>query len=396
MLHYFILSTPSFVCLFWAFALLMKKGKNKQTEKVLAIDLLFNSVVFYIYGSFFISDNDYEYRYLQDIVYTFFLPMLYPLHMIYAKRLTDTNKFQWWLVLAFAPPFVLTVLTATGYLLMGEDNSVIYARDFLFNYEEKHFPVNYPLFKLQYFWNEMLFIIVISLQTLTTFIYFLYRIFEYRRQLKEFYSNPDDHFQRNFYFILTAIGIYSLLTFIVVLADLNSYNSCPLYVNTIFIFFAISSYILAYGGYHIQYTAEDFARQLSQADLAEKQNNNTFGDDCDKKKSYNPRLVSLFTRLIEEDKIYLKNDLRLDEVAAMIQTNRCYISRLINEEYQCTFSEYINGCRIAYAQELMQQNPSMKQEVVAAESGFSHVASFSRTFRQVRGIPPKEWLKQQQ
>ena len=395
MLQYFILSTPSFVSLFWAFALLIKKGKNYRTERVLAIDLLFCSVVFYIYGSFFVSDTDYENRYQQDIVYTFFLPMLYPLHMVYAKLLTDTKRFRWWLIPAFAPPFILTALTATGYLLMGKENSIIYARDFLFNYGEKHFPADYPLFKLQYFWNEVLFIIVISIQTLVAFIYFSYRIIKYRRQLKEFYSNPDEHFQRNFYFIFAATGIYSLLTFIAVLADLNSYNSRPLYVNTIFIFFAISSYILAYAGYHIQYTAEDFARQLAQADLAEEQNNNPLTDDCEERKSYNPRLVSLFTNLIEEDKIYLKSDLRLDEVAAMIQTNRCYISRLINEKYQCTFSEYINSCRIGYAQKLMQQNPLMKQEVVASESGFSHVASFSRTFKRVTGMTPKEWLKLQ-
>ena len=396
MLQYFILSTPSFVCLFWAFALLIKKGKNYRTERVLAIDLLFCSVVFYIYGSFFVPDTNYENRYWQDIIYTFFLPMLYPLHMVYAKVLTDTKKFQWWFIIAFAPPFILTALTATGYFLMGEENSIIYARDFLFNYGEKKFPVDYPLFKLQYFWNEILFIAVISIQTLTTFIYFLYRIIKYRRQLKEFYSNPDEHFQWNFYFIFAATGVYSLLTFIAVLADLNSYSSRPIYVNTIFIFFAISSYILAYAGYHIQYTAEDFARQLAQADLAEEQNSNTFTDDSDRKKSYNPRLVSLFTHLIEEDKIYLKKDVRLDEVAAMMQTNRCYISRLINEEFQCTFSEYINGRRIAYAQELMRQNPSMKQEVVATESGFSHVTTFSRTFRQMIGIPPKEWLKREE
>ena len=76
MLQYFILSTPSFVSLFWAFALLIKKGKSCRTERVLAIDLLFCSVVFYIYGSFFVSDTDYENRYQQDIIYTFFLPML--------------------------------------------------------------------------------------------------------------------------------------------------------------------------------------------------------------------------------------------------------------------------------------------------------------------------------
>lgn len=116
MLQYFILSTPSFVSLFWAFALLIKKGKSCRTERVLAIDLLFCSVVFYIYGSFFVSDTDYENRYQQDIIYTFFLPMLYPLHMVYAKQLTDTKRFRWWLIPAFAPPFILTALTATGYL----------------------------------------------------------------------------------------------------------------------------------------------------------------------------------------------------------------------------------------------------------------------------------------
>lgn len=46
--------------------------------------------------------------------------------------------------MAFSPPFILTALTASGYFLMGKENSIIYARDFLFNYGEKHFPVDYP------------------------------------------------------------------------------------------------------------------------------------------------------------------------------------------------------------------------------------------------------------
>lgn len=395
MLQYFILSAPSFVCLFWALALLAKKGKNHRTEKVLAIILLLNFFIFYIYGSFFVSDNDYEKRYLQDIVYTFCLPMVFPFYLIYIKLLTDVNRFRWWVWLSFIPPFILTAATVTGYLLMGKENSIIYARDILFNYGEKHFPADYPLFRIQYFWNETFFIIVITLQTLFTVIYFTLRTIWYRRKLNEFYSNPDDRTQINFYLIFASIGICSLLTFISDLVNLDSYSSCPAYINTIFVLYAISCYILAYSGYHIKYTAEDFAKQLIQADLAEKQIPVVVANDSEEKKNYNPRLVSLFTRLIEEEKIYLKSDLRLDEVAAMVQTNRCYISRLINEKYQCTFSEYINSCRIAYAQELMRQNPSMKQEVVAAESGFSHVSTFSRTFRQVIGIPPKEWLKQQ-
>lgn len=83
----------SFFCLFvLGFCLADKKGKNFRTKRVLAIDLICCSIVFYIYGSFFVPDTDYENRYWQDIIYTFCLPMLYPLHMIYAKLLTDTKN----------------------------------------------------------------------------------------------------------------------------------------------------------------------------------------------------------------------------------------------------------------------------------------------------------------
>lgn len=95
--------------------------------------------------------------------------------------------------------------------------------------------------------------------------------------------------------------------------------------------------------------------------------------------------------LLEEDKIFLKKDLRLDEIAKPAQANRTYISILISEKYQYTFSELINRKRIEYAQNLVVKNPNLSQAQLAEETGFSHASSFSRTFKQYTGITFREW-----
>lgn len=41
----------------------------------------------------------------------------------------------------------------------------------------------------------------------------------------------------------------------------------------------------------------------------------------------------------------------------------------------------------------MQEKPNIKLAELADKSGFTNINSLGRTFKQVTGIPPKEWLK---
>lgn len=106
----------------------------------------------------------------------------------------------------------------------------------------------------------------------------------------------------------------------------------------------------------------------------------------------NDKSMEVDNKLIGEDRIFLQSTLRADELAAKMRTNRTYLSRMIKEEFQCFFSDYINQKRIEHAQKLMQKNPDMKLAELADKSGFININSFGRTFKQVVGLPPKEWL----
>lgn len=111
------------------------------------------------------------------------------------------------------------------------------------------------------------------------------------------------------------------------------------------------------------------------------------------KSSRYDRLLISFRKLIEDDKIYLQNTLRADEVASSLRTNRTYLSRMIREEFQCTFSDYINGKRVEFAKKLMLSDSDMKQDELAEKSGFINAPSFSRTFKQIVKMTPKEWYR---
>ncbi|MDF9830440.1 helix-turn-helix transcriptional regulator [Parabacteroides sp. PF5-6] len=105
------------------------------------------------------------------------------------------------------------------------------------------------------------------------------------------------------------------------------------------------------------------------------------------------KLLPEFNRLMDEEKLYLHPNLRIEEVAHLLNTNRTYVSRLLREEYNNGFFEYINLRRITYAQERMNTDPDLTQERLAIESGFVHASSFSRVFKQCTGMTFRQWQK---
>ncbi|MDF9831407.1 helix-turn-helix domain-containing protein [Parabacteroides sp. PF5-6] len=109
-------------------------------------------------------------------------------------------------------------------------------------------------------------------------------------------------------------------------------------------------------------------------------------------KSYE-KLLPEFNRLMEEEKIFLQKNLRREDFAERMKTNRTYIAQLIREEYQCGFSEFINRRRITYACDLLRQHPEIPQDQLATKSGFTNISTFSRTFKQYTGTTFRQWQK---
>ena len=107
--------------------------------------------------------------------------------------------------------------------------------------------------------------------------------------------------------------------------------------------------------------------------------------------STNDELMRRICTLMEEQKLYLNSELKLNDVADALNTNRNLISSCINSQQGCSFSQFVNGYRVEYAKDLIRHKPDMKISEVWMQSGFSTETSFFRTFKAVTGMTPTEW-----
>ena len=98
-------------------------------------------------------------------------------------------------------------------------------------------------------------------------------------------------------------------------------------------------------------------------------------------------------RWMESEKPYANPDFRLIDLRKVLPLNRTYLSQFIHAEYGCTFYQFVNRYRIEEAKRMKQENPDMKIGEVSARCGFSSPTVFSRTFTNITGITPREWIK---
>ena len=104
---------------------------------------------------------------------------------------------------------------------------------------------------------------------------------------------------------------------------------------------------------------------------------------------------NLFQRLelcMMEQAIYHDNFLTLKQVAETLDTNRTYLSQVINEQTGQTFTQYINHYRINEAVRLLgDPNVHLSIKAISAQVGFSSPTTFYKVFQSSVGMSPREY-----
>ena len=108
-----------------------------------------------------------------------------------------------------------------------------------------------------------------------------------------------------------------------------------------------------------------------------------------------PDLMTRITSLMEEQQIFRRKGLTLRDVAQALGTNTHYVSACINTLTSGSYTDFVNGYRIRYAQSLLRAQPDALLSDVGEQSGFSSNASFFRNFKAVTGKTPAQWLAEQ-
>ncbi|MEM8968932.1 MAG: helix-turn-helix domain-containing protein, partial [Bacteroidota bacterium] len=91
----------------------------------------------------------------------------------------------------------------------------------------------------------------------------------------------------------------------------------------------------------------------------------------------------------------LNSKLLKSELAAMMSINAPELSRLLNERIGMSFFEYVNYHRIHEFIRLA-KSPLIEQKTLlglAQEAGFQSKSTFNKSFKQIMGCPPSEYLK---
>ena len=106
-------------------------------------------------------------------------------------------------------------------------------------------------------------------------------------------------------------------------------------------------------------------------------------------------LMQRISELMDKQRPYLNDDLKMSDIATELDVHQNEVSACINSSKGCSFSQFVNGYRVAYAQQLMREHPDKKMAQVAFESGFSNDRSFYRAFKIITGKAPSEWVLQE-
>lgn len=100
----------------------------------------------------------------------------------------------------------------------------------------------------------------------------------------------------------------------------------------------------------------------------------------------------LFERLeslMKNDKIYRDAELTIDKLAQILNTNRSYLSQVINEVSGLSYSTYINNYRIKEAIELLSNSDNDEPiKSIAISIGFNSPSNFFTIFKNKVGMSP--------
>ncbi len=98
--------------------------------------------------------------------------------------------------------------------------------------------------------------------------------------------------------------------------------------------------------------------------------------------------------LLDKEKPYLKNDLKIQHLATQLGISTHHMSQAINAIGGQNYAELINNYRIQEAQRLL-SDPHNTEKIlsVAFDVGYNNKATFNSTFKKITGMSPSDFRK---
>ena len=359
------ISLPLITCALFSMLILLEWCNRQLREQHTLFAFMLTATLLYV-GHYIYFNRAADLLPLSDILYVSANLTVYPLYLIYIIRLTSKWKSVYWLMLL--PGLLAIMATGTGYIFMTDEEDRMFVHNYLYHNSQTGLT-DMALFQA---YIRQFCKLVFAIEVIATVVIGSMMIRRYDRMVDEFYADTDDKSMRNIQSILYLVLTIAILSFIVNIIGRARFTDHEIILTTTSLMFSALLFAIGYQGLHRHFSIIDMRTNKEQV---------SNDDSAALKDAVNRSMTERIIALVENDKIYLQPDLKLDDVAQMMHTNRTYIYQAVNQQMGISFNEFINRYRIAHAKRLMASDPTLSMNDVALHSGFASLSSFYRNMK---------------
>ena len=359
------ISLPLITCALFSMLILMEWCNRQLREQHTLFAFMLTATLLYV-GHYIYFNRAADLLPLSDILYVSANLTVYPLYLIYIIRLTSKWRAVYWLMLL--PGLLAIMATGTGYIFMTDEEDRMFVHNYLYHNSQTGLT-DMALFQA---YIRQFCKLVFAIEVIATVVIGSMMIRRYDRMVDEFYADTDDKSMRNIQSILYLVLTIAVLSFIVNIIGRARFTDHEIILTTTSLMFSALLFAIGYEGLHRHFSIIDMRTNKEQV---------SNDDSAALKDAVNRSMTERIIALVENDKIYLQPDLKLDDLAQMMHTNRTYIYQAVNQQMGISFNEFINRYRIAHAKRLMASDPTLSMNDVALLSGFASLSSFYRNMK---------------
>ncbi len=378
MIYELFTSLPLMVCVVMAIqlALTYRQRMNKTIRWLLrwAIATLLLYSCHFIYFNHFTDLLPFS-----DTIYVTMNLMVYPLFLFYISEITDRTPLSQqkkFLCLVFIPPLIIGIIVGCLYGAMNARETQSFITNYL--YHDRNSSLS-GLAIVQV-WVHLACHILFAVQVVIVIVKGFRRIQRFNNTVQQLYADTECREIKAIPTILILFIVTSLLS------TIANVMGRQMFVDSIVL--ALPS--VAFSALIFALTWVGMQQNFSMRDIPEEHVKETVDNEMIAADLSNTSIL-IYERLeamMDEQQIYLQNDLLLNDVAQLLATNRTYLLQALSSCAHMTFKEYINRKRIAYAEQLLQKDPSIPKTEIATRSGYNSMSSFYRNFSLYRSSAP--------
>ena len=309
---------------------------------------------------------------LTDAIYCFCNLAVFPLYYLYIEELTDYRPNRWRQALCLLPSLLGGMAVGLLYILMDRQEMTLFIEHYLYGNE-------FASLSGLTFWQAMIHVavrIVFALQVPLVLYFGFRRITAYNAVVETNYSDIEGKRIVWVKTLLVLFAVTSLVSFVFNLIGRQRFidEVVPLAIPAVL--FSMLLLLIGHVGLNQRFSVQDIEAEVFLE-------SEPIPEDC----AYS-ELLEKIRKLMSEEKLYLYPNLKVSDLARLLNSNRNYIYNAINVEMGISFSDYINSQRVDYASQLLKAHPELPINDVMFKSGFTSTSAFYRNFKKFKGITP--------